>query len=60
MTTTDTGWIDPRDQLEVLVVLADGRIAGRSFATRDEAEAWARPDLGEQVVEQNLVCACDR
>ncbi|MFC8193086.1 hypothetical protein ACFUMH_15625 [Cellulomonas sp. NPDC057328] len=51
---------DPREQIEVGVLLANGRLAGRSFASRAEAEAWARPEDGEQVVEYNLVCACDR
>jgi len=51
-------WMDPREQIEVGVLLADGRLAGRSFASREEAEAWAQP--GEQVVEYNLVCECDR
>ena len=53
-------WTDPREQIEVVVMLADGRLAGRRFATREEAEAWARPDEGESVLELNLVCACDR
>jgi hypothetical protein len=52
--------VDPRDQIEVVVALANGRLAGRSFASRAEAEAWARPEEGEQVLEQNLVCGCDR
>lgn len=49
---------DPRDEIEVVVVMADGRLAGRRFADRAEAEAWARP--GEQVEEINTICACDR
>lgn len=53
-------WADPRDQVEIVVMLANGRLAGRSFATREEAEAWARPDEGESVLELNLVCSCDR
>ena len=53
---TDAGWVDPREQIEFGVLLANGRLAGRSFASRDEAEAWAQPD--EQVVEYNLVCEC--
>lgn len=59
-TSTETGWTDPRDELEVVVLLANGRLAGRSFASRAEAEAWARPDEGEQVLEINGVCGCDR
>ncbi|MPV49936.1 MULTISPECIES: hypothetical protein [unclassified Pseudactinotalea] len=48
---------DPREQITVGVVMADGRLAPRSFASRAEAEAWARPE--EQVVEWNFVCRCD-
>ncbi|WP_199421735.1 hypothetical protein [Actinotalea solisilvae] len=58
--STETGWVDPRDELEVVVLLANGRLAGRTFASRAEAEAWARPDEGEQVLEINGVCGCDR
>lgn len=57
---TATGWVDPRTQIEVGVLLANGRLVGRRFASREEAEAWARPEEGEQVVEYNHVCACDR
>lgn len=53
-------WTDPREETEVVVMLADGRLAGRRFASLDEARAWARPEDGEQVLEQNLVCSCDR
>ena len=62
MTAHPTGvtWTDPRDQIEVVVMLADGRLAGRTFASRAEAEAWARPEDGESVLELNQVCACDR
>ena len=63
MTTTPTpalDWIDPREQIEVVVLMANGRLAGRSFADRAEAEAWAHPELGDQVLEQNTVCSCDR
>ncbi len=49
---------DPREQIEVGVLLANGRLVGRRFASRAEAEAWARPEDGEQVVEYNLVCEC--
>jgi hypothetical protein len=49
---------DPREQIEVGVLLPNGRLVGRRFASRAEAEAWARPDEGEQVVEYNLVCEC--
>ena len=49
---------DPREHIEVGVLMANGRLAGRRFASRAEAEAWARPEDGEQVVEYNLVCEC--
>ncbi|GEA90219.1 hypothetical protein [Cellulomonas cellasea] len=49
---------DPREHIEVGVLLANGRLAGRRFGSRAEAEAWARPDEGDQVVEYNLVCEC--
>lgn len=49
---------DPRTMIEASVLLANGRLAGRRFASRAEAEAWARPEDGEQVVEFNLVCEC--
>lgn len=52
------GWVDPRTQIEVGVLLANGRLVGRRFASRAEAEAFARPEDGEQVVEYNLVCEC--
>jgi len=54
--TTQIEWVDPREQIEFSVLMADGRLAGRTFASRAEAEAWAQPD--EQVVEYNLVCEC--
>lgn len=49
---------DPRTQIEAGVLLANGRLAGRRFGSRAEAEAWARPEEGDQVVEWNLVCEC--
>ncbi len=49
---------DPREAIEVGVLMANGRLAGRQFASRAEAEAWARPDLGDQVVEFNVLCEC--
>lgn len=52
------GDYDPRDDIEVGVLMANGRLAGRQFASRAEAEAWARPDLGDQVVEFNIMCEC--
>ena len=48
---------DPREQIEISVLMANGRLAPRRFASRADAEAWAQP--GEQVVEYNLVCECD-
>ena len=52
-------WTDPRDQIEFAVLLPSGKLAPRSFANEAEAEAWARPDEGDQVVSMNAVCACD-
>lgn len=49
-------WVDPREQIEFSVLMANGRLAGRQFASREEAEHWAMPD--EQVVEYNLLCEC--
>ncbi|MFC8923411.1 hypothetical protein [Cellulosimicrobium sp. NPDC057127] len=50
---------DVRDVVGIGVLLPNGRLAGRRFATRAEAEAWARPEEGERVVELNLLCDCD-
>lgn len=49
---------DPRTMIEFSVLLPNGRLAGRKFASRADAEAWARPDEGDRVVEYNLVCEC--
>lgn len=49
---------DPRRQIEVGVLMANGRLAGRRFASRAEAEAWARPEEGDRVVEFNILCEC--
>lgn len=49
---------DPREATEVGVLMANGRLAGRRFATLDEAIAWARPEDGERVVEFNVLCEC--
>lgn len=57
-TTTAVDLDDPRTLIEFSVLLANGRLAGRRFASRTDAEAWARPDEGDQVVEYNLVCEC--
>jgi hypothetical protein len=53
------GWSDPRDEIKVGVLMADGRLAPRSFASRAEAEAWARPEDGDRVVQWNVICDCD-
>ena len=50
--------LDPREQIEVGVLLPNGRLAALHFASRDEAEAWARPEEGEQVVEFNVLSEC--
>ena len=50
---------DVREQIQVGVLFANGRLAGRSFASRAEAEAWARPEDGDQVVEFTAVCDCE-
>ncbi len=50
-------WSDPREEIEVGVLMANGRLAPRHFASRAEAEAWAIE--GEQVVEYNNICSCD-
>lgn len=50
-------WTDPREEIEIGVLMANGRLAPRTFATHAEAEAWAID--GERVVEYNRICACD-
>jgi hypothetical protein len=60
MTVGTVSWSDPRELTDVAVVLATGRLAPRRFASLDEAQAWARPEFGERVVELNTVCQCDR
>lgn len=55
----DTTWTDPRDEVEFAVLMANGRLAPRSFADEAEATAWAQPDQGDQVVSINAVCSCD-
>ena len=57
--TNDTTWTDPREQTEAVVMMANGRLAPRSFVDRAAAEAWAQPELGDLVLERNLVCSCD-
>lgn len=56
---TTIAWTDPRELTDVGVLLANGRLAPRRFETKAEAEAWARPEDGEEVVELNTVCQCD-
>lgn len=53
-------WTDPRDQIEYTVLMANGRLAPRAFADRAAAEAWARPEEGDEVVAFTQTCACDR
>lgn len=55
-----SGWTDPREDIEFSVLLANGRLAGRRFADRAEAEAWACPEEGDQVVSFNHICECDQ
>ena len=50
---------DPREAIEVGVLMANGKLVGRNFADRAEATAWARPEYGDQVVEFNALCQCD-
>ena len=57
-TSADVGVDDPREAIEVGVLRANGRLAGRRFASRAEAAAWARADDGDQVVEFNVLCEC--
>ena len=58
-TTPTVRWQDPRELTDVAVLLPNGRLAPRRFTSRAEAEAWARPEDGDQVVELNTVCQCD-
>lgn len=58
--TAANDWKDPREEIEFSVLMASGRLAPRSFASEEEAQAWARPEDGDQVVSFNHVCACDR
>ncbi|MFV0425643.1 MAG: hypothetical protein ACK5KU_01245 [Beutenbergiaceae bacterium] len=51
-------WSDPREEIEYSVLLTNGRLAPRRFANREEAQAWADTDAGEQVVSYNAVCEC--
>lgn len=56
--TTSGADDDVRDQVEAGVLFANGRLAGRRFASLAEAQAWSHPELGDQVVEFNPVCDC--
>lgn len=55
---TSTDPDDVRDQIEAGVLFANGRLAGRRFASLAEAQAWAHPELGDEVVQFNPVCDC--
>ena len=57
--TSIQSWADPRDEIALSVRRANGRLAPRKFADREEAQAWARPEDGDEVVSFNHVCACD-
>ena len=46
--TTPLPWSDPRDEVEVGVLMANGRLAPRRFASRAEAEAWLGAQLQEE------------
>lgn len=56
-TTGDSTTSDPREQITYGVLMSNGRLAPRSFQTREDAARWAQE--GEQVVAWNLVCDCD-
>lgn len=49
---------DPREQIAIGVLLPNGRLVALEFATRADAEAWAEPEEGEQVVEYNILSEC--
>lgn len=51
-------WVDPREVISIGVLMANGRLAPRTFDSLDEATAWAQD--GEEVVQYNHGCACDR
>lgn len=51
-------WTDPREEIEYSVLLLNGRLAGRRFASREDAEAWADPSQGEEVIAFSAVCEC--
>ena len=57
MTDFEDDDYDVRWDIRVGVLMANGRLAGRSFKSHAEAEAWAQE--GEEVVEFNAVCDCD-
>jgi hypothetical protein len=58
-TPAPLAWTDPREDIGYSVRMADGRLAPRAFADRAAAEAWARPEDGDQVVSFNRICECD-
>ncbi len=51
-------WEDPREDIQIGVLMANGRLAPRHFTSLEEAAAWAQP--GEEVVQYNTICECDR
>lgn len=57
--TSKITWTDPREQVEFSVRLPNGRLAGRRFSSREEAEGWADAEAGEEVVSFNPVCDCE-
>ncbi len=50
-------WSDPREEIEIGVLMTNGQLAPRSFVSLAEAEAWAWE--GDQVVTYNRICSCD-
>ncbi|MDN4481289.1 hypothetical protein [Demequina muriae] len=52
-------WSDPREEIEISVLMANGRLAPRRFASKEDAHAWAHEEEGERVVEINAICDCD-
>lgn len=52
-------WSDPRDDIEIGVLMANGRLAPRSFATREEAEAGPRTGNGWWSTTGSAPAMCD-
>ncbi len=55
--TEQDAWSDPREDIEIGVLMANGQLAPRTFSTWAQAEEWAWE--GEQVVTFNRICSCD-